>query len=272
VNETWWLADGVREWLQPQAPFDVAAWMTLAGEGSLLSSDRQSAAVRVDGDSTLLVKWRRPRRGRRLRTWRRASRERKEAAAALFAKELGIATPQPLAVGERRHGGVLQGAVLIRPFEPGRRDGREVAKEDPSVIDTIAKALRTWHDMGFRHGDCYPKNVLVDVGGANPVPIGFPYAHFELADEVIDQARAKDLAQFAAGCKELALDPFAFLVAYGLPARAQAEPIYKQIMRRKAQRIATRPQREPDGPPAPVPLEVASRASDVGIRALSELL
>ncbi len=271
MKETWWLRDRSRDWLEPQCAFDVAAWMSLAATGTVLSSDRQSAAVRVDAEAPLFVKWRRPRKGRRLRTWGRPSRERREAANALRAKSIGIATPQPLAVGERRHNGVLQGSVLIRPFEPGRRDGREVAKEDPSVIDAIARALRAWHDSGFRHGDCYPKNVLVDIGGANPVPIGFPYASFEPADEVIDRGRAKDIAQFAAGCTELALDPFAFLTAYGLPARARAEPIYKQIMRRKAERNATRPAREPGGPPAPAPLTTECATRDVRIASLADL-
>ena len=141
----------------------------------------------------------------------------------------------------------------------------EVARARPEVIDVCAAALAAWHEHGFRHGDCYLKNILLDETGAHASPIGFPKARFVRPGATLDRARRKDLAQFAAGISEMdaGVDPFGFLPAYvkaaeGLPPAeslaARVRPAFERIMARKRDRIASRPKREPDGPPAPKPL------------------
>ena len=97
--------------------------------------------------------------------------------------------------------------------------------------------------------------------------------HAVLRDRVTDlfwrrpvglATRCKDLAQWAAGSAGASAlgDPFAFLAFYGeapgLPDYdeliAAIEAPFEKILERKAERIRTRPEREPDGPPMPEPL------------------
>ncbi len=261
MKETWWLADEARAAIEARG-LDVAAWMH--AEGAVLSSDRQSAAIHINAQPPLLVKWRAPIPGRRRRAFLRPSRERREAFAMLAATRRGLPCPEPWAVGERRRFGVLQGAVYIRRFDTEAQTAENACLEDASTLVDAARALRAWHDLGFRHGDCYPKNILVGGGGVDPRPIGCPYARWITSGAVIDRARKKDIAQFLVGIPP-SLDPEdgaralnAYVEDPGLPSaealHAQVQPLIEGIMRKKAHRIATRPQREPDGPPKPVPL------------------
>ena len=264
MAERWWVEEEHRAALEARAPLDVAAWMQPAADRRVLSSDRQSAAVLWDGDAPLLVKWRAPIPGRKAKTLLRPSRERAEADAMRAARKLGIPCPPAMAVGERRSLGVLEGSVMIRAFDPGARTVDEAVLEDPQVHVRVAEALRRWHDLGFRHGDCYPKNVLV--GGIEPAarPIGCPKARFVAAGPRIDEARLKDLAQWAAGSADASVlgDPFAFLAVYGEPDGlpgyeelvGRITPYFETILEKKAERLRTRPEREPEGPPQPKPL------------------
>lgn len=283
MNERWWLRAEGSELPGELRDDRVCDWMQPGAGRQVLSSDRQSAAVRFDLQPPLLVKWRRPLSRRTRRTFLRASRERREARVALAAAKRGIDTPAPWAVGELRGRGLLLGSVLVRRFDPSAETAAERARQDPSILREVAIALRDWHDRGFRHGDCYPKNVLVGGNAVRPRPIGFPAGGFVRAGAVVDRARLKDLAQFAAGCQALAPDedPFAFLEPYadcadGLPAVAQlrqeATPAFERVMARKAERVATQAEREPDGPPPPLPLPPDfGRGAKVRVRPLSDL-
>jgi len=263
VSERWWVDAEGRPRLLALAPFDVSAWMALAEEGERLSSDPSSAAVRLAGPDPLLLKWRRPRRGRRARTLLRASRERKEARAALRLLALGIAVPRPLAVAERRRRGVLAGSLLVRPFVDGACTAAQVLARDPSPLAALAVAWRRWHDLGFRHGDAYPKNVLVREEG-EPMPIGFPMARVVTAGEQIDKERVRDLAQWVVGLEEVDLgtEVDAFLRRYGA-GRPEAsislladlvEERARGVRSKKALRLESRPVDEPLGPVLPRPL------------------
>ncbi|MFV1958971.1 MAG: hypothetical protein ACC662_06115, partial [Planctomycetota bacterium] len=91
MHETWWIdggADGpVRAALDARGLVSIAACMAAGRrEGEVLSTDRNAAALRLPGTPPVLLKWRRPRPGRRRRTFLRASRERKEARAMLEAR------------------------------------------------------------------------------------------------------------------------------------------------------------------------------------------
>lgn len=264
MAERWWVEEEHRAALAARAPFDVAAWMQPGDGRTLLSSDRQSAAVRWDGDVPLLVKWRAPIAGRRAKTLLRPSRERAEADAMRRAVALGIPCPRAWAVGERRRLGVLQGAVMIRPFDAEAATVEEALARDPQVHVRAAEALRRWHDLGFRHGDCYPKNVLVGGAVDAPRPIGCPKARFVAPGSALDRARRKDLAQWAVGSAAASVlgDPFAFLAVYaqepGLPEHdaliGAITPSYEKILAKKAERLRTQPLREPHGAPLPRPL------------------
>ncbi len=245
---------------------DVAAWMQVAEQGQRLSSDRSSAAARVElAGQTYLVKWRRPRRGRRWRTFLRASRERLEARALLRLLRLDLFGAAPLAVGERRSAGCLEGSVLIREFLPGQTAAQTLA-DGPEPLLALAETWRTWHERGLRHGDAYPKNVLRDARG-NWIPIGCPKAVFRPPGPQLDRWRLRDLAQWCVGLEEQGHPARTFLARYTaaqpapgsaplalVPLEAEVEPLRARIRHKKARRRASQSRREPGGPPLPAPL------------------
>lgn len=266
MKEIWWLAADAEAVLERHGLLTVAACMEVASRGRTLSTDRQSAAVVLEVETPLLLKWRRPRPGRRWRTAYRASRERKEARTVLRARVLGIDAPAPIAVAERRGRTELVGSVLIRPFLPRHERADVVLQGDEGgpASGVLARELGRWHALGFRHGDCYPKNVLLDEEWTTALPIGCPRGQVRAPGTKPDRRRLKDLAQWAAGLLALRPDedPFLFLRAYaeaaGLPGpewlSGVVRPLFAKIQERKQKRLATLPRREPHGPPPPVPL------------------
>lgn len=259
--ERWWWAPGAAERLGPAAREDVGAWMRRAEEGECLSSDRSAVAARVVvGGEALLVKWRRPRRGRRLRTWLRPSRERLEARVLDRLAGLGVAVPRVLGVGERRARGVLIGAVLVRDYAPGTSAAVALG-EAPDLAADLGGAWRRWHDLGLRHGDAYPKNVLRSVAGTW-MPIGCPKARLGAPGVALDGGRVRDLAQMQVGLEELGLAPAAFLAGYAAgdarlsPARLAAAlgPRAALIRRRKRRRREAEARGNRKGPRRPQPL------------------
>lgn len=266
MKDRWWLADGAEAVLGQRAGLSVADWMHAAG--AVLSTDRDAAAVRLESaGGPLLLKWRAVPPAKLWRWWLRASRERGEAHGLRLAHARGIDVPAPLAVGERRDAlGRLHGAVFVRPFVAGLASAAEAlaAPGGERLLAPLARALRTWHDAGWRHGDCWPKNLLVSADGARVLPIGAPKAFVVAAGARADEGRLRDLARFAAGVGFSApgRDPFTFLDDYlsapGLPTRARLEPLVRSRLQRvrakRAEDERTRPLREPHGPPQPVPL------------------
>ncbi len=281
MSETWWLAADARGRLERHAPLDIAAWMHAVQDGQVLSSDRNAMVVRLEGDPPLLVKWRRPRRGRGRRTWLRASRERKEAIATLVLRGFGVEALRPFAIGERRCFGMLQGAVSIRPFVEGAEDLRAAGRSDPALLIDAGRSLRVWHELGFRHGDLYPKNVL-RLGDDSLIPIGYPAARFRLAGPTLDPMRLRDLAQWAAGIWELhpdidvhaCLGPYAEQPGVGDPdhLRRLVQRPYERIREKKRIRAETRATREARGALVPTPLAlpgpVPPRIREFPMRAL----
>jgi len=214
--------------------------------GHLVSIGRQAAAV-VAG--TLLVKWRTVRKGRKLRTFLRPSPERKEARALLKAAALGLGCPAPLLVAELRRGPLLVAALAVRPFLEGCSDGAARLLRD-DVSQTMLEALRRWHDAGFRHGDCWPKNVLVSDDGSACVPIGFPRARFVAPGARADRRRVDDLARLAYGIASARAgsDPRAMVERYGVPGMWPA--VKARIARLRARDAAPK---GPSLPPRPLP-------------------
>jgi hypothetical protein len=267
VNERWWLAADARKVLGDRADLSVAGWMQAAADGEVLSTDRDSAAVHLQGPGMgLLVKWRAVPAAKRWRWWLRPSRERTEARGLQAARTCGIDAPEPLAVGERRDAlGRLVGSVLVRTFIDGFTADEFLADAiSPTALAELAGSLRRWHDAGYRHGDCWPKNLLVVGDGSGDLPIGAPNAFAGVAGPGLDRARFADLARFAAGFGELwpDRDPFAFLDDYvaapPVLSRAVVEagvrPLFEHVLEKRAEDVRTRPAREPNGPPFPAPL------------------
>jgi hypothetical protein len=270
-----------RAWLGPEAVAvlgehlarSVAGWMALAGTGTTLSTDRDSAATRVEGPTgPLLVKWRRPAGRKAWKTVLRPSRERTEAQGLLLARACGIDVPSPLLILERRSAfGRLLGSVLVRPFVPGLSpaDALLANSDGRRRLAPLARAVRGWHDAGYRHGDCWPKNLLLSEDGRRCLPIGAPKARRVAAGASLDPLRLRDLARLAAGARFLwpSEDPFAFLDPYletpGLPPRPRVEsavaPLLARVLAKRAEDERTRPAREPHGPPLPVPLPPDAR-------------
>jgi hypothetical protein len=161
---------------------------------------------------------------------------------------------------------VLAGSLLVRPFVEGARPAAETLGDDACDPARLAAAWRRWHDLGFRHGDAYPKNVLVS-GGGDPIPIGFPRARWRAPGEALDDARVRDLAQWVVGMEEVGLGARTtrFLDDYGvgLPEeavrliQARVEERAEIVRRKKAVRRASQAVREPEGPPLPRPLRDA---------------
>ena len=173
-------------------------------------------------------------------------------------------------------------ACSIRPFHEQLRR-RALPKARHGARRSWRRSprdLRAWHDTGFRHGDCYPKNVLLPDSGAPPLPLGCPAARFVARGTKADRRRRKDLAQWAAGVLEAAPEqsPFAFLEAYcqapGLDAaRLQkvVRPHFDRILKQKERRDATREAREGGTPPRPVPLrEDATRSRRLALASLDQ--
>ena len=278
MRERAWLAPEAGKTLGDLAQRSLAEWMALATSGSTLSTDRDSAAARVEGPAgPLLVKWRRPAGKKAWRSVLRPSRERTEARGLLLARACGIDVPAPLLILERRGAfGQLLGSVLVRPFALGLvpADVLLAAPDGRRRLAPLVRAVRGWHDAGYRHGDCWPKNLLLSEDGRRCLPIGAPKARRVGAGVTLDRLRLKDLARLAAGARLLwpTEDPCAFLDAYlgtqgvaapGLPQRPQVEravaPLLARVLAKRAEDERTRPAREPHGPPLPVPLSPDTR-------------
>ena len=275
MNEHWWVDDRHSAQLEAVAPLRVAAWIEAARRGQVLSSDRQSIAARLV-DAGLLVKWRHTLPARRRKTLGRPSRERREAQGALCARALGIPGPRPWAVGEVRGQGLLLASVLIRPFDPQARSAADVLAADKTASVPLARQLRRWHATGWRHGDCYPKNLLLLSDQKTFAPIGYPSARFYDAGHE-DAACAKDIAQLCVGVQALQSvsvdEVFDAYAPDALPHSGLRELVDKRIeviRARKAERERTRPGREPGGPPTPSPF--AAKPAKVVVEDLLELV
>lgn len=272
MKERWWFGADAQKALGARLDLSVAGWMQATATGEVLSTDRDSAAVRLEVEAgSLLVKWRAVRPEQRWRWWLRASRERCEARGMLAARACGIDVPLPLAVGERRDGfGRLLGSVLVRTFVDLEPADQLLEEDGPSfILPHLAAGLRRWHDAGYRHGDCWPKNLLVSRDGEHLRPIGAPKAFMGPAGQRLDRARLADLARLEAGYRRLCSDgtPFLFLDSYvavppALPretVRSGIQPLLERVMAKRAEDERTRPTREPHGPPKPVPLPADAR-------------
>jgi tRNA A-37 threonylcarbamoyl transferase component Bud32 len=283
MHERVWLSARARAELGAHADHGAPAWMAFAAQGRVLSTDRDSAAARVEGpDGPWLVKWRRPGSKKGWKGAWRASRERTEARGLAAARACGIDVPGALLVLERRtRFGRLVGSVLVRPYVLGLAPADALLHDagGERLLPALARAVRGWHDAGFRHGDCWPKNVMLAPDGSRAVPVGAPKAKRVRAGASFDRLRARDVARLLA-YEQLTwpaegdgglLD--AYCEAPGLPKRAtvaaRLAPLVASVLARRSRDEATRSAREPDGPPSPKPLPPDTEAVPRRVRLLA---
>ena len=270
MKETWWISSAHRDALRNVTHLSIPAWMHSAQVGTYLSSDRRSVSHALDGEPALLVKWRIPRATQTLKNRWRPSRARREARLACALRARDIQTPEPVAAAERRRGRALLASLFLRVYRPDWMPVTQALATERVNAHTLMAALRTWHTLGFRHGDAYPKNMLWDDERKIVVPIGFPAGRLmDTQTAPLDRAAAKDVAQLLVGLWLVGVD---VVSAEHLPAMASlvektrnaqedaallwhvCEPRVQSILRKKRVRRETRPEREPDGPTRPEPL------------------
>jgi len=101
----------------------------------------------------------------------RGSKARHELRTAVALAGRGVATPLPVAAGERRRGGLLRACYLLVPLVPGAADlaarwrgGVPAPAERRALACGFGALARRLHDAGLRQDDFAPNNFLVRPG------------------------------------------------------------------------------------------------------------
>ena len=151
---------------------------------------RRQVLVKINRYDTGVSGWRRLRGGK----------ARRELRIATGLRERGVATPLPLAAGERRQAGLLVACYLVLPVVEGARDLSALWRSGPSPAQRRATArelgalARRLHDVGLLQEDFAPNNFLVNSGaGTGLLPIDFERARLR-ATPVHSKARRRMLA------------------------------------------------------------------------------
>lgn len=125
------------------------------------------------GSSVFLKRYRYPRRSHRIKSVFRGSiigrsRARFEYDRLMAFRASGVPAIEPLAVGERRIGGLLTACLLITQTVPGQsllsfaQSKPELSQADRrAMIETLAGIVRRMHDAGVVHGSLRWRDILV---------------------------------------------------------------------------------------------------------------
>ena len=140
--------------------------------GEVVKRNVYRAAGRADvpGLGSLLLKVHRPKGfADVLRAAVRGSRARAEWRAARYLRGAGIPTPEPLFVGERRRGLLLEQAATAVRFLSRRETFAPALLAQPrdkarALLVRASRLVRAMHDRGIAHGDLHSGNVLVGPG------------------------------------------------------------------------------------------------------------
>lgn|GEM_PF-4594114 len=172
------------------------------------------------------------------------SKARRELRLAQAIARRGVATPVPLAAGERRAGGRVRACYLLVALVPGARDLRRLAAE-PALRGAERRALarafgafaRRLHDAGVVQDDFQPNNFLRRADGDL---LFIDCERVRLRPRVSRHARAAMLAKLE---RELAGARLAerarFLRAYARGDRAEARRWWRAV-ERAARELAAR--------------------------------
>lgn len=244
----WWLAEGTtRAEAEPRIGAALAA---LADGAENLKRGRRKALYRLDlaggGSADSLLKVNHYPKGRR-----RASKARRELRAAEAVAARGIATPVPLAAGERREGGRIVACYLLVAILPGVTDLREHLKAGAGtpadrrrLAAGFGRFARALHDAGIDQDDFQPNNFLVRAApGREPELWMIDFERTRIARRVSRARRCRALAKLE---RETSGTPatlrLRFLRGYASPdaaPAAQARAWWAQI-RADAPRLARR--------------------------------
>lgn len=164
------------------------------------------------------------------------SKARRELRLAEAIARRGIATPVPLAAGERRRSGRVVTCYLLVPFLRDVRDLRAVAAtagRSAAQRRELARAFgafaRRVHDAGVWQGDFQPNNFLLGPRGASDLLL-VDYERVRLRRALAPRARAAMLAKLE---RELGAAPLAerarFVRAYAGGDRARARECWSAV-------------------------------------------
>ena len=141
-------------------------------EGRVLreSMYRVTGRVVLEGFGAVLVKVHRSRGAvERMLSWVKPGRARAEWDAARYLSALGVPVPEPLAIGERRSGGMLETSFYVARFLEGMAPLHDVLPAQPAgkrevLLARTALLVRSLHDRDFDHRDLHAGNVLAGPG------------------------------------------------------------------------------------------------------------
>ena len=177
------------------------------------------------------------------------SKARRELRLAERAAKRGIATPLPLAAGERREGKRVAACYLLVPFVAGARDLRHVLAERLAAGERRALArafgafVRRVHDAGIDQDDLQPNNFLLGPRGAEDLYL-IDFERLTIRRRIAPRTRApapREARPGAAGGEPQRSRP----LPARLPRRGPRRPCAGVAPRRAREREARAPRRAP---------------------------
>ncbi|MCM1109161.1 MAG: lipopolysaccharide kinase InaA family protein [Clostridium sp.] len=134
-------------------------------EGDTLHEGRNRVkAFNVDGQILIVKRYKRPHLIQRVAyTWFRPSKARRAYLFALRLKQLGIATPEPVAYLEERRWGLFRDSYFVsaRCTDPTLFPVLvDKTDYDPQLAAALAAEVVEWHRKGFLHGDLNLANIM----------------------------------------------------------------------------------------------------------------
>jgi tRNA A-37 threonylcarbamoyl transferase component Bud32 len=136
----------------------------------------------------------------RLRARLFPSRARREFQVLTELARRGIPTLDPIACGERDRGPLRLASFLATVHRDeattleARLDEAPPRPERDELLARVARAVRSFHEKGFSHGNLFPRNLIVGREPDHPVLVfDAPFGHFH-PGSAPESARAADLA------------------------------------------------------------------------------
>lgn len=199
----WIIAEDADTWLPPLLLHDPDEFLLTNPPGEVIKESPVRMAVTISGPRGRLFLKRYKVRGlrERLKHLFAPSKARREWEMVRFALRRGIPTPLPLAMGERRKGGILQEAFLItQALSPSIPliDMMPEKGYEGSIL-RAARLIRRVHDARLFHQDLHAGNILVQRDEGTLYVIDLHRA--KPLRRISERRRLWNLAQFFYSCK-----------------------------------------------------------------------